>query len=197
MSAPWIAAFAALWAVVAVMLVVLIGVVRQALAAIERGSVRPGSAEVASTYGGAPPGTEIPHFVAEDPSGRLVSWSELLGRPRLCIFVAAGCPPCKTLVAELAGHPGDLARFSPILFTDDLNRPELASLPDAVTLLKQLDGAASSAFENRAFPQAFAVDEAGVVRGVAIPNTVADLRSLGSTLEGGDRRAQPAHWVVS
>jgi hypothetical protein len=192
-SGPWIAAFVVLWVVVIGILVVLIGVVRQALAIIEsagggqNGDPRARSDTVTSLYGGAAPGTRIPPFAAKTADGSVVGWEELVGRPRLCVFVGAGCPPCEELMSELAASPRGLDGASLVVFAEDATDPKLASLPPNVLVLEQLERSASAAFRSIALPQAFAVDSDGVVQATVIPNSVADLASLSGVLEGGDQ----------
>jgi hypothetical protein len=195
-SGPWIAAFVVLWIVVVLVLLVVVGVLRRALAVLE-GATTPGgtdhravSAEVVTNYGGAPPGTRIPPFAVENGTGAALSSDELLGRARLYVFVTAGCPPCERLVAELASSPGG-EEMPIVLFAHDRSDVKVASLPPSVTVLEQPDGSASRAFQTKTFPQAFAVNADGLVQATAIPNSLSDLRMLARALEGGDRRDHP------
>jgi hypothetical protein len=155
---------------------------------LRRAVVYTSSLRVASMYGGIPPGTAVPEFVAKDAAGSIVTTRELFPEPRLCLFVTTGCVPCATLLADLQASPDGLD-VPLLVFVDDLHDPKHASLPPNVTVVEQADRAVSNAFQSRAFPQAFAVGSDRIVRGVAIPNSLADLRQLARALEGGDRRA--------
>lgn len=190
MSTPWIVGFCVLAASVILLFVVVTGIVRRAIAVLEdRGSgddVFTNSLRVTSLYGGIPPGTVVPDFLAREASGRPVPADELFAGPRLCVFVSAGCPPCDMLLVDLAAS--DQAFDLPLLvIADDANNPKYSSLPPHVTVVEQVDGSASTAFQSKAFPQGFAVDADRVVRAVALPNALADLRKLAGALEGGDR----------
>jgi hypothetical protein len=192
MTTPWIVAFCILTGSVILLFVVVLGLVRRALAVLEDGAsggdVYTNSLRVANMYGGIPPGTVVPEFLAKDTAGSVLSTRELFPEPRLCLFVTTDCVPCATLLADLQASPDGLD-VPLLVFVDDLHDPKYASLPSNVTVVEQADGAASNAFRSRAYPQAFAVGPDGVVRGVAIPNSLADLRQLARALEGGDRRA--------
>jgi hypothetical protein len=183
------------------MLVVVIGVVRQALALLEdtesmNGDYTARSLYITSMYGGAPPGTSVPPFDARSPSGEIVPSRQLFHRRLVCVFFAAGCAPCKMLLSELAvsSWNGDAPL---VVFTDDASDVRYASLPPNVAVLEQLDGTASKAFRSNAFPQAFAVDEQGVIVAVAVPNSLEELRILGKALMGGDRRRTTAQTAAA
>jgi len=191
-TGPWIAGFGVLAAALAVTLVVVTGVVRRALAVLEAdggasGDLYSRSLQVAGMYGGLAPGATVPQFVARTADGATISSSELLGEPALCLFVAAGCGPCKLLLAGLAASP-DAVDASLLLFVDDTSDESYRMLPPSVTVLADVDGSAAAAFESKSFPQGFAVDRDWMVQAVAIPNSLADLRELAGALEGGDRR---------
>jgi hypothetical protein len=190
LSTPWIVAFCVVATSVILLFVVVTGIVRRAIAVLEdRGSgddVLTNSLRVTSLYGGIPPGTVVPDFLAKDASGRPVPADELFAGPRLCVFVSPGCAPCDMLLGDLAAS--EQALDLPLLvIAHDANNPKYASLPPQVTVVEQVDDSASTAFQSKAFPQGFAVDADRVVRAVTLPNVLADLWKLASALEGGDR----------
>ncbi len=191
MTAPWIAAFAVLSLTVLLMLIVLIGVVRRVLGILDEdpaasSNIYARSLHISNTYGGLLPGTQVPLFVATTAAGETLTSSELFGQPLLCLFTADNCPPCTTLLAELAAPAGTL-EVPLLVFADDPRASKWQSLPAGIKVLEQVDQSASKSFQSTAFPQAFALDERGVVRAVAIPNSFVDLRTLARALEGGDR----------
>ncbi len=184
MTAPWIAAFFALWALVLVEGMALLGLLRRVTSVLERTE----AAVLAPTeVGGAAPGTKIPPFEVQGRSGERVHSKVLLSSPAVVLFVGAGCAPCHQLVLQLEGVAefGDGARL--IVISDDSpERPTLPTPPGPVRVF-QRDRAASDAFQNAATPQAFAVDGDAVVRDTLVPGSLQDLRRLaGQFAEGGD-----------
>jgi cytochrome oxidase Cu insertion factor (SCO1/SenC/PrrC family) len=185
MSGPWIVAFLALWVVVSLSAILLLGVLRRIANVLEQAEAHLSSnpnAELA----GASPGTVISAFELRDVKGRIVRSDELLGKPAIFLFMSAACRPCLTLVEELRDDAPDtngVALYT--IFADSAGDRMLPS-PARATALYQADRAASKVFQNGATPQAFAVDAAGVVIDSVVPRSTRELWRLAEALQGGD-----------
>lgn len=104
MSAPWIAAFAALSTLVGLIVVVLLGFLRRASAVLEEAEARLSAFTTHATLGGAAPGTQVPEFTLEDAYGGSVSSAELLSSGAVVLFMESGCGPCRSLAASLSSR---------------------------------------------------------------------------------------------
>lgn len=176
MSTPWVVAFGALCLLVLLMLIVVIGVVRRAIAVLDALASGPTNLAFSPEYGGLEPGTPVPAFVAYDRDGREVSSDDLEGSPHVLAFLSAACPPCAQLTNELH-RVQDAGELELVVVMEDSDTARAIPFPDGVTVLHQRDRAVSQAFKNQATPQGFAIGS-GVVTAVAIPNSVSILRQL-------------------
>lgn len=199
MTIPWMVAFAVLASAVVLTLIVVLGVLRRAVAALEapiaHQNIEDTSNQVVKLYGGLEPGARVGPFTALDSQGTVVSSELLLRKPHVFVFLAAGCPPCEQLVDDLAASP-QLAREASIVLVTRDSADAVGGLPPEIPLLRQTDDSMTSAFQARTFPQAFAVDQRGIVRAVAIANDTLDLVELARFLRGGDREAIAAPLAV-
>ena len=99
MSAPWIAAFAALWFLVLLLGFAVIGVMRRITGVLERAEQ-----QLATELGGGVPLlTAVPAFGLVDQAGEPVSSDDLIRETSIVLFVDAGCRPCRSIARELSG----------------------------------------------------------------------------------------------
>lgn len=184
MSSGWIAAFVALWVIVLVLGLALLGVLRRIGNVLERaeaglsGALRPPGLE---------PGSPVPAFEGIDDDGATFGPVDLYGRRSLLVFLSADCPPCRLLADELRKVGADHLGAEAIVVVDDSppGREFAAGLP--LRVVYQQARGISAAFQSTATPHAFAIDERGVVVDADAPNTLAVLALLAGQLQkGGD-----------
>jgi hypothetical protein len=191
-SGPWIAAVLALWAVVVLLAVLVLGLLRRIAPVLEQAerATRAGLAMDADL--GAPDGTTVPSFAVVDAAGRSVPFEDVGPADRVVLFVDADCPACGAVTAGLAADPAT-ATLPLVVVTGRSTPPSrydaLAAI--GVPVVGQPDGAATTAFAQRAFPLAFAV-AGGTVVASAVPGSVADLERLAGLLSHRDAsRSRP------
>lgn len=131
MSTPWIVAFGVLWGLVILIAIVLVGVVRRAVAVLEATDLELTAQGWRPTFGGAPSGTTIPEFFVSDRAGEQVAWTELLGEPRVWVFLESDCPPCRQLVAELERTPEAVDDVPLAVFMNDNDAARSMPFPSA------------------------------------------------------------------
>lgn len=187
MTAPWIAALVAVWVVLAVLSIVVLGALRRITGVLERAEAalqQSGGLDV----GGASVGSFVPPFELIDEGGARVTSAELLREPTLLLFLGASCGPCHSLaprLGELAGLP--LA----VVLEGGAGRSSL-SIPDGVPVFSDGSGSAASAFDTRVTPHAFVADVGGFVMDRAVPGSIDDLWRLTLRQRGGERPGSPA-----
>lgn len=192
MSGAWMVAVLSLWAVLLLVLVLVLGLARRILPILERAETvlrNAGGDEGANT--GRAPGTVVPDFELVRSDGSAVSFSQLVADAGVFVFVDAHCDPCKRLTGELAAESRSLHELRLHLITDELLG---VTLPPGVELLHQSGEVASRAFEQVAYPQAYAVRSDRTVIAREIPGGVADLRLLAQKAREDEqmrRRALP------
>lgn len=187
MSTPWAVAFVALWAVVILLAVVVLGLLRRIGAVLERTEATITAA--ARSVGGARPVTKIGSFEVRNVDRAIVSSSELFSTGSVVLFMSAGCEPCRKLASELTGVTDTIDGVPLYVLIEDSRVAREFPLPPRATVLYQVDSAASRAFANLVTPQAFAVDVGGEVIDVAVPASAQDIRRLASETRKGGVRA--------
>ncbi len=188
MSAPWIAAFAALWLVVVAGAVVLLGFLRRAVFVLEAAESRLRGSSL--PIGGASPGTTLPSFEVRNEHGELVRSEGLTATSAVFLFASADCQPCHSLLEQLNQTGWEFADVSLFAILNDSVEDRAIALGPGVTALYQSERQAAAAFESIATPQAFAVDSNGVVVDSRVPQSIDDLRRLAQSLEGGEEVVQ-------
>ena len=183
MSGLWIAAFAALTLLVAVLAVVQVGLLRRVTAVIERAetAVRD-SGGVASD--GLQPGARIQPFPLTSREGRLVRSDDFPGES-IWLLLSAGCGPCQMLAHDLRRHTADdagLGMALRVVLGGEADASQL-DLPSWVQVLLDGDQAAARIFRSSSTPHAFASAD-GVVKAQSVTNQVADLRRLAASARG-------------
>ena len=102
MSAAWIAAFLALWVVVILETVLVLGLMRRVWHLAQEAQLLITGPGFDLAVGGAPAGAAIPAFHVTDAEGRPLSSADLFAMPAVALFVERGCGPCRELARELS-----------------------------------------------------------------------------------------------
>lgn len=101
-------------------------------------------------------------------------------------FLGSGCPPCRTLVADLNQNPDEVYARLFIILSDESEFIDLG-LIEAAPVVYQRDGAMARAFQTTATPHAFLVDHDCTIIASGTPNSIAGLRRLNRHgVKGGD-----------
>lgn len=185
MSAPWIAAFVALWISLLLLAVILLGVLRRITGVLERAEAAISDAGGGIDLGGVAPGSVVSPFELRDADGRTVTSAEVITEPTILVFMSSRCGPCKALSRELGGAGATIDGLAFFVVMDDSDDGRRFTVPPSVPIVYQLDGAVSAIFQQRSTPQAFVIDQGGFVLDRAIPNSLEDLRSLAAKQKGG------------
>jgi thiol-disulfide isomerase/thioredoxin len=184
MSPAWTAAYVVLAAVVLVLAFVQMGSMRRMLPMLDRLEEEfLSDQQLKLDILGARAGEVVPDFDLTTLSGEPISFQELLRTPSLVLFFTAGCGPCEALSPQL---PAALNRLGPVglyVIVEDTEEGRNVWVPPGISVLYQVERAASSAFRNVATPQAFAVDDERVVRGRRLITSIDDLEDLGQDLQ--------------
>ena len=184
MTGPWIVAFLALWAVVLVLAVLVLGLLRRIGPVLERAERAIRMSDALAHVDGLPPGATVPGFEVVDPGGRRLAFVDAGPGDRVVLFVDADCPACSGLADALAAEPGIAQQ--PIVVVSGKATPvgHYARLAAAgLPVFGQPDGAASAAFQQQAFPYAVALSATRTVVAALIPGSPADLMKLADALD--------------
>jgi len=179
MPAAWIIVIVVLWVAVLALAVVVLGVLRQVSAALDRAAAHSGP--IAPWQQGPRVGDLVPHFTGRDMAGKVVDDRGLRGQPALLVFLREGCGPCHRLAQEMSAN--DLSAISDklIIVTNATNPGEL-DVPEGLRVVSESDNELSTPLAVQATPFAIALDEGGFVRAANVPNTLAELRSLAAVV---------------
>lgn len=183
MSGPWIVAQLALWLVVSLLALVVLGQLRSLSTHFLVGSVGP---SVPQDFGGLPIGAQVPDFAVVDAEGQVPAWADLMNAS-VVVLIEPGCDPCQDFIGQVQGVGRYVEGVSLFLITDDTREGRELGLPQGANVLYQKDRSAARAFLNIASPQAFAI-AMGQVVDKAIPKDLSDLYRLATLVaKGGDR----------
>jgi hypothetical protein len=176
MSSAWIAAFAALAFVTLTTAVVVLGLLRRAVAVLEQ--VQGGNDAAGK---GAPSGTALEPFELRDDDGAGVVSDELIARgPTIFLLLEEWCDPCVALAEELAmkevGESVDGVQL--VAVVGQAHERRRLALPASMRIFYPADERVVEAFRWRASPLAFLVDETGLVLDRLVPNGVGQLQVL-------------------
>jgi thiol-disulfide isomerase/thioredoxin len=184
MSGAWIAAFAALWLTVLVLGFGVLGILRRFGAVLEEAEKRLVTQEF-----GAPLLSVTDDFQLYDERGRIALARGTITQPTLLLFVEPGCGPCRDLIDQLKGVADAIDHVPFAVVIEDSRRARSVKIPSALRVLYDRDGEAFRVFRNLATPQAYVVDEGGVVLARRVPTSVLDLSEMARfQRKGGDRR---------
>lgn len=180
MNPIWMASYLALWLIVAAMVVVIVGFLRQLGLIQLRLGIEPG---VLITDEGLARGLPAPEFAgAEMATGRRIRLGDYRGRRLVIVFLSTSCVACRKLVPHLNTVARDSQSDTSFLVI--CNRAEQPCeefsklLGLRVTMLVDPSNAIAASFKVQLTPFVFLIDPNGtiLIRGVA--NTWPQLESL-------------------
>lgn len=180
MSGLWLASYVALWILVILLVIVVLGLVRQlGLIHLRLGL----DSHVLTTNEGLELNTAAPEFSGTDLTcGRELKLADLKGRPSVLIFASPSCGPCRALLAHLATfHRKWRRKVNIVLFSQSdsqiaidlihVYRLKLSTLADP-------DGVVAKTYRVHATPFAYRLDKNGIVQRRGIVNDLEGLEAL-------------------
>jgi thioredoxin-related protein len=191
LSGSWIALFIALWLVVLLLTVLVVGLNKR-LAELSELVASGGLAPHGDGHlpGGPAVGSSVP-FLFE-------SVKATPDRGLIVLFLEARCGPCRTLGESLAArdksvllHPS----FELAVVTDDEGAAVYASVQPAHIAVQQ-DRELYQRLEVRGTPFCVVVDPLGIVRSIGIPNELADVVNLAEQAELSTLASSGSHLVL-
>lgn len=171
MSTRWIAAFAALTAVVGLLAILLLGLMRRVLDVLQR-------LEAALT-----PGHPDDHSAGRPRVGDLApplpapATGQSAGAGTLVVFLEAGCDPCQVLAADLSRRRFEPAPYRGIIVADDVDAFD-RGFPDHWTVVADPDYRIFGSWQVTGNPIAFLIDATGTLRARDYANRAKDLQTL-------------------
>ncbi len=180
MSGTWLASYVALWVLVVLLTVVVLGLVRQlGLIHLRLGP----ESDLLATTEGLELGSMAPDFRAADVvHGKELTLSDLKGRPNVLVFIAPTCGPCRELMPHVVNFQRSRdGKANVVLFnqSDPQISLELArayKLP--MPVLPDPEGVISKSYQVRATPFGYGLDKNGVVRRRGVVNNLEGLEAL-------------------
>jgi thiol-disulfide isomerase/thioredoxin len=174
-TTPWIVAFGVLWGTVLLTVVIVLGLLRRLSGVLERLEA---AKNVNDLELGAPVMSTVPQFDLFESSGQRISYSEIIRGPTIVLFMSADCPACDVLAKQLVDVGQEVDDLPFVLVMEDAPAAWSPAMHSRLRVLYQRGEAATNAFANRATPQAYVVDEAGIVLDRRVPGSFADLRAM-------------------
>lgn len=188
MTTPWIVAFVALWMLVIVLGLLVLGTLRRLAPLIERAEESLSAAAAGMSPGGLPIGSTVPAFSVEEVGGSTFTHGHLEGSRTIVLFLSSSCRACERFVDDLENGRIPNLGVQLVVVSDDADQALTFSRASSVTMLVQKDRSLSRVFESDATPQAFVVDEARRVLASGTPNDWERLRRLLAEAERGGGR---------
>lgn len=175
MSAPWIAAFTALWLFSLTVAFAVLGTLRRAIAVLERLESTAGSGSEL----GVSVMAVVPPFEVADAWGETVTSRELLEGPStLLLLMGVNCAACKTLATHLDDVTSTLDGVPFAVIVDAPSGASDLGIPEQARLLFDHKGEAKKALQNRATPQAYSLGRDGFVLDRRLVHSIHDLRAM-------------------
>jgi len=178
MSGPWIVAVGALWIVVLVLAVLVLGILRRIAPLLIRAESILSQGQDEQRTDGLSVGAQVPGFELIDAEGEAVRPGQSLPLPAVFLFVQQGCEPCQDLVAALGEHAESFAGKRLCIIAYGTPDEYDALRARGFSVFGQSEGQALRAFDNNEFPNAFAVDQDSKVVGKMTIDSVAELERL-------------------
>jgi methylamine dehydrogenase accessory protein MauD len=170
MNEVWIVSYFVLWIVVALLVFVVLGLLRQLGVIQIRLGPEPG---VLITEDGLKRGAEAPDFQRPDLlTGGTINFRELLSRRVLLLFLSPTCESCRTLIADLNGlmtsREDELAVVAVCTAGETACRQFARRFGVKVPLVADPDNAVSADYDVQRTPFAFLISSQGrvLIRGV-------------------------------
>lgn len=177
MNGMWLVSYVALWILVILLTVIVLGLVRQlGLIHLRLGPER----GVLTPTEGLENGSAAPDFHAVDAISKENFTLATLGdRPSLLIFVSPACRPCLELMPHIASFwRSQHKKLNIVLFSqsNDVSNFNLSNV--SIPVLPDADGVIARAYRVRATPFAYRLDNSGIVKQRGIVNNSEDLEAL-------------------
>lgn len=179
MSGPWVVAFLALWALMMVLAVGMLGLIR-----IVTSSNPHLAGQAAGSPSGLSSGDRLADFEAAGLDGSPVTRRTLLGERWTVLITQAGCPPCLRILDEIADAPAGPGGTRILLVTDDALSVARIPRRSGVTIAVDRNGSVARAFDVYGSPLCFLVDDGEIVR-VIVPAGLRDVLALGGEQQLG------------
>ena len=167
-----------LWIVVALLALIVLGILKRVAPLLIQAEKLVRQGQDSSGGDGLPLGALVPEFELIDAEGEAVRPGQSLALPAVFLFVHKGCEPCEDLVAALSERADSFAgtRLCVVAAGDP---DEFSALQvRGFSVFGQSEGEAWKAFDNKEFPNAFAVDEDSRIVGKMEMDTVTELERL-------------------
>lgn len=180
MSGIWLISYIALWVLVVILTVIVLGLTRQlGLIYLRLGPEQ----NLLSTKEGLELGTAVPVFEAEDAiHNRKVTQEDWKGSATILLFVSPTCSPCHELMPHLKEFQQSRNSANKlVIVSQGEQKPSLEFIGKydlAACLLVDQDGKLSEVFQVRATPYAYRLDKEGIIRKRGIVNNQAGLEEL-------------------
>ena len=180
MSGIWLVSYLALWALVVLLTVVVLGLVRQlGLIHLRLGP----ESDLVTTNEGLEIGLPAPDFQANDViSGDKIVLSNLKGTKSILIFVSPSCQPCQELMPHIVTfHRSKNGKVKIVLFiqTDVRESMQFAENHQLRThVVADPQGNLSKIYQVRATPFAYGLDKEGIVQRQGVVNNLQALEAL-------------------
>lgn len=171
MSAPFVLSYVALWVLVVLQGVILLGLTR----ALYELRQRDQGADPTSFQG-----LPVPDFTAVDLSGQPVSAASLAGEPAVLLFVSPNCQSCMVTLAELKALTSDPRRGLVVVCHagDDDCRRLAANYQLTVPVVVDEDGEVMKRFGISGTPTAVRISADSVIESHGSPMRGEDLERL-------------------
>jgi AhpC/TSA family len=174
-TAPWIAVMVCLWVVVIALVVVVVGVLRRAAAALE--SLPSGSFSTRDLPMGPPAGSKLPPMAVQGTDGADLTLADLPG-PFVLAVLTSHCSPCQSIAEQLRGDPQTLAKLDGMVVLTDPEGPDRLGLGAPLTVLVDPTSQITAQLELPGTPFVLAVNADGTVHAAQLLAGPAQLLSL-------------------
>jgi hypothetical protein len=172
MSGPWIAALVALWVLMIVIAVGLLGLIRIVTSRNTR-TADHGLGSLSDLQAGDRPAD----FEAAGLDGASITMRALRGGRRVLLITQHGCPPCRRIIDEIAAAGSGSLSPQILVVVDDAHSVSQAHRRSGVTIAVDQNGSLARAFGVNGAPLAFLVDD-GEIESVIIPAGLHDVLAL-------------------
>lgn len=178
MSGPWASAVVVLALVVALLAIAMFVLTRRVAGVLTRVEAWLTAPELRPP--GLQPGARVQAFSALRQDGRPLRDADLRGDAHIVLFMKSDCVACRALARQLSRSALDglgIGRRTYVVVRDERERDQLG-LDRDLEIVFQDDGVIAWAFRSSATPQAFVVDDGGLVTATGFPNAIDHLADL-------------------
>ena len=181
MSGLWLVSYLALWILVIILTIFVLGLVRQL--GIMQARLGPENKNLLITREGLAVGSAAPDIRGSDVmQQREFKLANLMGRPSIVIFISPSCAPCQELLPHIPELQNTWGKKGTVVLCS--HGPSEASLHLArahhlaIPVISDVEGTIAQAYKVRATPFAYRLDPNGIVRRRGIVNNYAGLTEL-------------------